>query len=109
MIGRIILWELSSVKFTITNRCHGCGNKVEHVNVELKKLLISRRSLVIQRDPAAFCSALEYVHTGRQVQKQGQKESELEYLLRVVNDPGGVGETLHQKKGINSAGIQNFG
>ena len=65
MIRRLICWVLSSVEFTIANRCHGCGNKVELVNVEVKKLLISRRSLVIQWDPAVDPSALEYVYTGR--------------------------------------------
>ena len=95
MIRRLICWVLSSVEFTITNRCHGRGNKVELVYVEVKKLLISRRSLVIQWDPAVGPSALEYVYTGRKVQKQTEKESQWEYLLRVVYDSGGVRETLH--------------
>ena len=43
------------------------------------------------------------------MQKQREKESQREYLLRVVYDSGGVGETLHQEECINSAGTQNFG
>lgn len=109
MICRLVLRVLCSVEFTVTDGSHGGGNKVELVNVKVKKLLISRRAQVIQWNPAVCTSALEDVHTGSKVQKQGEKESQREYLLRVVYDSGGVRETLHQEQCINSAGTQNFG
>ena len=64
MICRLILWVLSSIEFTIANCCHGRCHKVELVYVEVKKLLISGRSQVIQWDPAVGPSALKNVDTG---------------------------------------------
>ena len=64
------MMSMYSIFAKLTDAYKEMVEKVKHVNVEIKKLLISRCSLVIHWDPAAFCSALKYVDTSCEVQKQ---------------------------------------
>ena len=101
--------RLGRFKVTVAHGGHRSGHEVQLVNINLKSSLLRWSTLLVQRNPAVFRRAVDYVDAGCQVKREVQEDGEGDHLLHVPDDLPLERKDLDERKGVCSGGAENLG